>query len=134
VLDPKNKFGLYTNGLTLLAAPLEKVEHLREEAQRQRDEKTGTKRKAEEEAQQRSLQIRDIAKRTRKDPHRQAKRPRKRNPDGYIEPNSEGGIQPATPTQSGREESPLGREPRSDEPKKLGIKQVFDCVHKYSFS
>jgi exonuclease VII large subunit len=139
VLDPKNKFGLDANGLTLLAAPLEKVEHLREEARRQREEKTGTKRKAEDEALQRALQIRDIAaKRTRKDPHWKAKQPRKRNlnTEGYIEPNSEGGIRQVTPTRGGPfnlgDTSPLGREPRSDESRRLVINSIMDYVHKHS--
>jgi hypothetical protein len=128
----ENRFRLDANGLTLLAAPLEKVEHLREEAQQQRQEKTGPKRRAEEQAEQRSHRIRDRAKRTMKNPHRQAKRMRKTtgNADSHVAPNSQGGILLVAPDRS-RESSPLGREVRSEAPRRLGVDRAITLLERY---
>jgi FtsZ-binding cell division protein ZapB len=128
----ENRFRLDANGLTLLAAPLEKVEHLREQAQQQRQEKTGAKRRAEEQAEQRSHLIRDRAKRTMKNPHRQAKRVRKTtvNADSHVAPDSQGGIRLVAPNRS-RESSPLGQEVRSEAPRRLGVDRAITLLERY---
>jgi hypothetical protein len=116
-----NRFGLDANGLTVLAAPLEKVEHLRQEAQRQRQEKT----------QQRGQLVRDRAMRTNTNPHKQAKRVRKTtNTNVHVTPDSQGGVQLVTPSRS-RESSPLGREPRSEEPRRPGMNRAINLIEKY---
>jgi hypothetical protein len=129
----ENRFPLDANGLTLLAAPLEKVQHLREEAQQQRQEKTGAKRRAEEQAEQRSHLIRVQAKRTMRNPHRQAKRIRKTtgNADSHVAPNSQGGILLVAPNRS-RESSPLEREVRSEIPRRLCWRNIAERTVKSS--